>query len=481
MIAAAQKLTVAVRTLRVGTRGRQWLVSVGVAVALALIPFLFRLDGKPHADWLQFVGRFHPLIVHLPIGMLVLLPILEIAGVNKPALRETAGFVLQITVAACALTLALGVLLAYGSGITGSTVMRHMWGGIVLLISLLVCLAVRPAWAAGQVQRVYPAALAAALLTLTWTAHQGGSLTYGSDYLFRYMPAPLRRFFPVPSSASDAAYVGSVYMRTIHPIFDAKCVACHGSSKEQAGLRLDLFELLMKGGKDGAVVVPRNPDGSLLLQRVTLSPSDKHFMPAEGRTPLTPDEISTIRAWIQAGASPSATSVPGIRSAAQSTELPLEPVGDYSSLMGQIRQMQQSSGAKLVAVSAKPSDGLILRTIDVASTFDDAQLARFQPFAPFIVDAELGRTAITDASFDTLSKFANLRALHLEGTAVTGEGLGKLSSLSHLTYLNLSETKVTIGALAPLKSMPNLRHIYVFDTPAEKASTDADSSLRSAQ
>jgi hypothetical protein len=258
-------------------------------------------------------------------------------------------------------------------------------------------------------------------------------------------------------------------------------VACHGSSKEQAGLRLDLFELLMKGGKDGAVVVPRNPDGSLLLQRVTLSPSDKHFMPAEGRTPLTPDEISTIRAWIQAGASPSATSVPGIRSAAQSTELPLEPVGDYSSLMGQIRQMQQSSGAKLVAVSAKPSDGLILRTIDVASTFDDAQLARFQPFAPFIVDAELGRTAITDASFDTLSKFANLRALHLEGTAVTGEGLGKLSSLSHLTYLNLSETKVTIGALAPLKSMPNLRHIYVFDTPAEKASTDADSSLRSAQ
>jgi hypothetical protein len=202
-------------------------------------------------------------------------------------------------------------------------------------------------------------------------------------------------------------------------------------------------------------------------------------MPAEGRTPLAPDEISAIRAWIQSGASPSANSVPGIAVAAENAELPLEPVGDYSNLMDEIRQMQRSSGAKLAAVSAKPSDGLILRTIDVASSFDDAQLAGLQKFAPFIVEAELGRTAITDASFNTISKFTHLRALHLEGTALTGEGLAKLSPLSHLTYLNLSGTKVTIGALAPLKSMPNLRHIYLFDTPAEKAFIDTSSSLGS--
>jgi hypothetical protein len=133
--------------------------------------------------------------------------------------------------------------------------------------------------------------------------------------------------------------------------------------------------------------------------------------------------------------------------------------------------MQSSESAKLVAVSAMPSDGLILRTNDVASKFDDAQLARFQRFAPFIVEAELGRTAVTDACFDTLSKFSNLRALHLEGTGVTGQALAKLSPLSQLTYLNLSRTKVTRDALAPLKGMPNLRHIYLFDTPAEPAST----------
>jgi hypothetical protein len=167
--------------------------------------------------------------------------------------------------------------------------------------------------------------------------------------------------------------------------------------------------------------------------------------------------------------------------AAENAELPLPPVPDYSNLMDEIRQMQRSEGAKLVAVSAKPADGLILRTMDVASSFGDAQLRRFERFAPFIVEAELGRTAVTDACFDTLSKFTHLRALHLEDTAVTGQALAKLSSLSELTYLNLSGTRVTSAAVAPLKGMPNLRHLYLFDTGAETRSPTAETALRSTQ
>lgn len=478
---AARKLSVAIRSLRSRAVPRRWFFTLGVSVMLVMLPFAVGLDGRAHADWLQFIGRFHPSLVHLPIGMLVSLPLLELAGATRPALREAAGFVLRLTLATGAITLVLGILLAYGSGVMSATVTGHMWGGIVLLIELLVCVTVRPAWTSGQLQRAYPALLAVSLLTLTWTAHQGGSLTHGSDYLTRFMPGPLRRFFPSASAASDAAYAGSAYTRNIHPILNAKCVACHGANKEQAGLRLDFYELLMKGGKDGTVITPRNPDRSLLLQRVTLSPGDRHFMPAEGKTPLTADEIAVLRAWILAGSSPTATSIPGISMSSENSDLPLQPVGDYSSLMDEIRQMQRSEGAKLVAVSAKPSDGLILRTIDVASKFDDAQLARFQRFAPFIVEAELGRTAVSDACFDTLRTFTNLRALHLEGTAITGRALANLLPLSQLTYLNLSGTKVTSGALGPLKGMPNLQHIYLFDTPAEPDSAVTNSTLRSTQ
>lgn len=478
---AAEKLSDAIRGLRTRTVPAPWLRVLGLSVVLVTLPFAVRLNGRPHSDWLQFLGRFHPSLVHLPIGMLVLLPFLELGGMSRPALREAASLVLQLTFATAAIAVLFGLLLAYGSGVMGTIVTRHMWGGIVLLIELLLCITVRPAWTRGQSQRRYPALLTVTLLTLTWTAHQGGSLTHGSGYLTRYMPGPLRVFFPSASGASDAAYVGSAYTRYIHPILDAKCAACHGANKVQGGLRVDFYDLLMKGGSDGAVIQPRNPDRSVLLQRVTLSPSDRHFMPADGRTPLTPDETAALRAWILSGASPTATSIPGISKAAENVDLTIQPVGDYSSLMNEIRQMQRSQGAKLVAVSAKPSDGLILRTIDVASTFDDAQLARLQRFAPYIVEAELGRTAVTDACFETLSKFTNLRALHLEGTAVTGQQLAKLSSLSQLTYLNLSGTKITSDALAALKAMPNLRHIYLFGTPAEPTSSARNGNLWSTQ
>ncbi len=135
--------------------------------------------------------------------------------------------------------------------------------------------------------------------------------------------------------------------------------------------------------------------------------------------------------------------------------------------------MQQAQGAKLVPVSSKLSDGLILRTIDIAPSFGDAQLAQFQKFAPYIVEAELARTSISDASFDTLRSFTHLRALHLEGTSVTGSGLAKLSALQQLTYLNLSNTKVTAQSVAALKNMPQLRHVYLFNTPAQPDQTSA--------
>ena len=137
--------------------------------------------------------------------------------------------------------------------------------------------------------------------------------------------------------------------------------------------------------------------------------------------------------------------------------------------------MQQGIGAKLVPVSANPSDGLILRTADVSDSIGDAQLAQFQRFAPYIVEAELARTAITDGSIDTLRTFTHLRALHLERTSITGTNLGKLSSLSQLTYLNLSGTKITAQSLTPMSNMKNLRHLYVFDTAAEAEETTARS------
>ncbi|UWZ83689.1 c-type cytochrome domain-containing protein [Occallatibacter riparius] len=469
----AERVTDAARGFiqRVRISTSAWLYPVGAAILLIALPFVFRLDGHAHAEWLQFFGRFHPVLLHLPIGLIVLLPVLEIAGAKRPALREAADLVLRAALALAMPTLALGYMLAYGAGDTGTTVTRHMWGANVLCIGLILCVFVRPAWAAGRQRLAYPTLLTVTLLTLTWTSHQGGSITHGSGYLTHYMPSGLRPIFGADSAESVSP--DSFYARHIHPVLDAKCVSCHGASMVKGNLRLDTYDHLMRGGQDGAVVMPGKPENSMLLARVTLPSGDKHFMPAEGRTPLTSDEINWIRAWIRAGATPTAISVPGVRVIEDHPEPPPQPVGDYSQLLPEIRAMQNGVGAKLVPVSANPSDGLILRTADVASSFGDAQLAAFQKFAPYIVEAELARTAITDGGFDTLQKFTHLRALHLEGTSITGIGLAKLNALTQLTYINLSGTKVNAQSVTALKAMPHLRHVYLFNTAAQSDESSA--------
>jgi uncharacterized membrane protein len=443
-----------------------------LSVLLLGLPWALRLNGQPHADWQQFLGRFHPLAVHLPVALLLLVPLLELCGMLKPALRESAGFVLALACASCFGSLMLGYLLAYGSGATGPAVSRHMWGGILLTICSMLCLLARPWWSSSSTGRVYPALLALTLIVMMWAAHQGGSITHGSNYLTEYMPLPLKAIIP---HGRSQARDDSFYTQHINPIWEAKCLSCHGDAQVKGGLRLDTFEALMKGGKDGPVIVPNKPGESLLFKRVTLPAGHKQFMPAEGKPPLSKEELMWIKAWIQQGASPTMVHLEGISIREPMNETLIEPVGDYSTLQPQIDRMKNAPGAKLLMVSAKPSDGLILNTVDVAGSFGDQQLAQFEKFAPYIVEVELARTAVTDASFMTLAKFTHLRAIHMEGTGVTGNGIEKLSPLKQLSYLNVSGTRFTNESAARLKSITSLQHVYLFNTPAQPSTPTPES------
>lgn len=442
-----------------------WIASFLVCVMLLALPFVFKLDGKPHADWQQFLGRFHPLVVHLPIGLILLVPVLEIAGRHRPALLEGAMFVLSLSVVSCLLALVLGYLLAYGSGEAGAGVARHMWGGISLTIGVLGCALLRGS--SGGAREFYPYMLACVLGLLAWTAHQGGSLTHGDKYLTEYMPASIKRLTGIGTVQAKAFdYPDSFYARHIYPILDSNCVVCHGEQKVKGHLRLDTYNHLMRGGSDGAVVIPGKLERSILLRRITLPPSDKKFMPSDGRPPLKPEEIAWIRAWIQQGASEQVRTLAGIN---LPDDEPLPQVADYSAMMPEITKTAKAEGVTLVPVSRNLGDGLILNSADAGSKFGDQQLAGLVRFAPYIVEAELARTSVTDAGLATLGKFSHLRALHLDGTDITGSGLANLTQLTQLNYLNLSGTKVTQASIAPLTAMKNLRHLYLYDTPAQPA------------
>lgn len=91
------------------------------------------------------------------------------------------------------------------------------------------------------------------------------------------------------------------FEKRIRPLLSDHCLDCHSSqTKQSGGLRLDDRDAVLAGGKSGPAVVPGNPDGSLLIQRV-LSTDLKHRMPKGEDDPLSAQEISDLKTWIQQG------------------------------------------------------------------------------------------------------------------------------------------------------------------------------------
>jgi len=106
-----------------------------------------------------------------------------------------------------------------------------------------------------------------------------------------------------PASAKQ----GVTYATDIKPIFDDSCVKCHSGEKPKGHLSLDSLDGVLKGGRDGKVVILGDSAKSPLVLRVAhLTDDDDDWMPPlhnrAGIGPLTPEQIGLIRAWIDQGA-----------------------------------------------------------------------------------------------------------------------------------------------------------------------------------
>ena len=89
--------------------------------------------------------------------------------------------------------------------------------------------------------------------------------------------------------------------RDIQPILAKRCYACHGPDTAEGGLRLNRRESALAKNESGEVtIVPKDPEQSELLKRIT-STEESHQMPPEGAR-LTPAQIDLLRRWIAEGA-----------------------------------------------------------------------------------------------------------------------------------------------------------------------------------
>ena len=99
---------------------------------------------------------------------------------------------------------------------------------------------------------------------------------------------------------------GVTYAKDVKPMFEKSCIKCHGDEKQKGKLRLDSLAAVLKGGEDGQVIQPGKSAESLLVHNVAhVGDEDQYMPPPDNKDkipPLTPEQIGTIRAWIDQGA-----------------------------------------------------------------------------------------------------------------------------------------------------------------------------------
>ena len=383
-----------------------------------------------------FLGRFHPLVVHLPIGFLILAFIFKVISSRYPQryseLNKAISITLILGAASAIMACILGHFLSLDGGYDSSTVFWHKWTG---------------------------------------------NLTHGSDYLLAYAPAPLQKIagynsedqkdIDIPSDSDSII----VFEHIINPIMKAKCFSCHNSSKAKGGLDLTSKAGILAGGDEGAFIVAGSVYESGFFNRVTLSQKSKKFMPLSG-APLTYNEIQILEWWIQEGAS--------MDGSIMENEIP-DPIQKLLLKEFKIDARLKSFYDK---VALAPIDDKILNNLQslgfsvsklsVQHEFLDVKIPEnaltsekisyLSKAKEHITWLDLSDQTIEDASFNGLSELQSLTRLELNNTSLTDRGIEYLVGLSNLESLNLYGTDVSDASIDILGGFKTLKRLYVWDT-----------------
>lgn len=453
------------------------------------------------SDWTFFIGRFHPVLVHLPIGFLLIAALLEIGKRTGKILLSDSTIVFILFCSATGATLACiaGYLLSLGGGYDSALLSDHQWQGIGVAVF---------AWTAwllksGKIpfgSAVYlPALGISTLLTLT-AGHDGGSLTHGDGYLTQYTPEPFRSIAGIPPKTVEKAETepitdinqAVVYKDIVQPILEMRCVQCHNANKQKGGLRMDNITMLLKGGESGPVYVAGKALESAMIKRCLLPEADDDHMPPKGKPQLSESQIALLSWWIEQGASAdkkvSDLTVPEHIKPAL-TALASGSGGDKPSNAASPVLTLQVPVPDAKAVEAVKKAGLLVLPISHdrnllevsavnAPGFRDGQITLLSPLSEQITWLKLGGTQVTDAATKEIGKFKNLNKLHLEYTAVTDAGLISLKDLPYLEYINLVGTKITDAGLKTLASSKSLKNIYIWKSAATENGAEEVQKLR---
>src|SRR5690606_34866519 len=134
-----------------------------------------------------FIGRFHPLIIHFPIVLILLVLVFEI--LSRISLVKISTPIISILLLSasffCAFAIMAGFLLYYTGEYTGDIMVWHKWAGmgvgIGIFLTTLFFLLTKNSKSSNY-DFTYLTLLCVTNLLLLFASHQGGSLTHGKEY-----------------------------------------------------------------------------------------------------------------------------------------------------------------------------------------------------------------------------------------------------------------------------------------------------------
>jgi hypothetical protein len=377
---------------------------------------------------LELLGKSHLLWVHLPIGFIFLALVLTLLKRKNPEAPYLILLPLIWRLATLAAIFAVFSGLLLSENQEGTNLFFHQYAGIFLTVGLITYLIFK-----NEFLLIF-----ISILFVT-TIHLGASLTHGEDYLFTEKKKVITQLNEV-----------ELYEDAIVPIFKAKCFSCHKPSKSKGDLDLTNYEKI--GDKEE------------LVRRTHLPKSHKEFMPANGKAPLSKEQLAILSYWVEIGA-------PKSKRLAQ-LQLSKKRKSMFESFFKLDENPLLSLNVKPVKYEHLAKNGFLIHPIYRQSALLEVKyigkgkpdIKLLQEIKKQVVWLDLSNTGLRNEDLKIVGQLENLFKLNLSKNDISNLGIMDLGVLKNLTEINLYETEVNAAALNHLMKLPKIQRIYLWET-----------------
>ena len=451
------------------------------AVAISLLLFVAFLWIDPtgrSSQFFRFLGRLHPVVVHLPIGIMLLALIFTV--LNRLGWVKIGDNVINLTLFlgswAGVKAILAGSWLAQTGGYPEDILFLHKvmgYGATSICAINLLLRTTDNSFLKKPIFTNFSWGLMTAWLIIG--GDLGGKLTHGPGFVTEYAPEIVKSVLGHSDPMSgrfqlDTPGETTVFEGIVLPIFVNKCVFCHGETRGKGRLRLHSSEVIKAHEGDEPLIVKGRPEESLLIQRIALPEGHEDQMPpAMHAKPISHADVELLKWWVASGASFDAT--------LSETDMP----ASIFSILKAYGLNEQRKG--VFALDLPEPDSIAIRTgrelglrIDVVAE-GESVLSITCGSAPrciqSILDAgltssvtwlDLRESSVQDEDLAALAEFVHLTRINLAGTGINGSGLTSLSGLEYLEYINLYDTSVDDAGINNLASIKSITAVYLWQT-----------------